>query len=185
MLSVKYSLTKEDYVNYYTYVMWDSPQKKRSKLKYYLRQAAITVLIIPVLIYSDIFKYNQFYLYIYLGIFIIATLLQVFSARNTIKRQAEKIANSANNRSIFLETQADISETGIHLRDELSETKFQWKAFVKKQENEAYYFLFINSIHAIIFPKHIFKTADDKNHFDKLLSEHLSFDAEVGFLLKK
>ena len=93
-------------------------------------------------------------------------------------------SNAANNQSIFLDTQIDISETGISMKDELSETKLQWKAFVKKQENADYYFLFTNSIQALIFPKRIFKTAEDKARFQQLLSQHLSFDAEVGHLIK-
>lgn len=184
MISVKYALTKEDYINYYTYVMWDAPEKKKSKLKFYLRQVGINGLVIAVLFYTDIFQYNKLYLYIYLGILIITTTLQIFSARANVKKQAEKIAAATNNQSIFLETHADISEAGITIKDELTETKFQWRAFVRKQENADYYFLFSNSIQAIIFPKRIFKTIEEKAQFQKLLSEHLSFDAEVGHLLK-
>ena len=184
MISVKYALDKEDYINYYTYVMWDAPEKKKSKLKFYLRQAGINGLVIAVLFYTDIFKYNRLYLYIYLGILTATTALQILSARSNVKKQAEKIATAENNYSIFLETHASISETGIALKDELSETKFQWKAFVKKQENADYYFLFTNSIQAIIFPKRIFKTAEEKSQFQKLLSQYLSFEAEVGYLIK-
>jgi len=184
MISIKYSITKEDYINYYTFVMWDAPEKKKSRLKYYLRQAGINILVIAVLFYTDIFQYNKLYLYIYLAILLVATILQILSARTNVRKQAEKIAASENNRSIFLETHSDISEAGITLKDEVSETNFQWRAFVKKQENDEYYFLFTNSIQAIIFPKRIFKSAEEKSQFQKLLSQQLSFDAEVGYLLK-
>lgn len=184
MVSVKYALSKEDYVNYYTYVMWDAPEKKKAKLKYYLRQVGFYVLVIAVLFYTGVFQYNRSVLYIYLGIMLFTTAMQIFNARNNIKKQAQKIANATNNQSIFLDTQIDISETGISMKDELSETKLQWKAFVKKQENADYYFLFTNSIQALIFPKRIFKTAEDKARFQQLLSQHLSFDAEVGHLIK-
>src|SRR4051812_39409899 len=123
MISIKYSISQEDYVNYYTYVMWDAPEKKKSKLKYYLRQIGINGLVIAILFYSDIFQYNRMYLYIYLAILLFTTILQIFSARSNVKKQAEKIASAENNRSIFLETHADISDAGISLKDDVSESK--------------------------------------------------------------
>ncbi len=185
MISLKYSITEEDYINYYTYVMWDAPEKKQSKLKYYLRQAGINIIVIMVLLYTDIFRHNQLYLYIYIGILIIITLLQVFSARANVGKQAEKIARAKNNRSLFYEMHADINDAGIYIKNDVMEAVYQWPAFVKKQENDAYYFLFTNSIEAIIFPKRIFKTVAEKEQFQRLLSQHLSFDAEVGHLIKE
>ncbi len=185
MISVKYSINKEDYINYYTYVTWDAPNRRRSRMKYYLRQLAINAAILAILIFTDIFRLNPVYFYIYAGILVVTAALQILYARSTIKKQAEKIAASENNASVFLETQAEITDAGIALKDEISERKYVWKAFVRKQENDEYYFLFTNAIEAIIFPKRIFKMPDERKQFEKLLSQHLSFDAEVGYLIKE
>jgi hypothetical protein len=64
------------------------------------------------------------------------------------------------------------------------ETRFQWKSFIKKQENREYYFLFTSSMQAVIVPKRVFKNTDEKIQFEKLLSQYLSFDAEIGHLVK-
>ena len=77
------------------------------------------------------------------------------------------------------------SETGIIYKDEYKETNFQWNAFVRKEETADYYFLFTSALQALIFPKRVFKTAEDKRQFEKLLSQHLSFDAEVGHWIKE
>ena len=78
----------------------------------------------------------------------------------------------------------EVDETGITIRDALCETRWKWEAFIKKQENDTYYFLFSNSIEALIVPKRIFKIAEEKSRFEKLLAQHLSLDAEVGHMVK-
>lgn len=184
MITVKYSITEEDYINYYTYAMWDAPDRKKARIKYYLRQLLINGGIIAILLFTGIFRFQPLYLYAYGGILLLSAAGQIFYARNNIKKQAEKITANQSNRFIFLEIYAEINETGILQKDEVSEIKYQWGAFIKKQENDDYYFLFINSIQAIIFPKRIFKTAEEKMKFEKFLSQYLSFDAEVGYLLE-
>ncbi len=109
----------------------------------------------------------------------------MLNGRINAKKQAEKITEDEDNRSFFLETTYDITDAGITRKDENIETKYQWNAFVRKEENAAYYFLFTSAIQAIIFPKRVFKTVEDKKQFEKLLSQHLSFDAEVGHWIKK
>ncbi len=54
-----------------------------------------------------------------------------------------------------------------------------WKAVVRKTETETYFFLFINSIQAIIIPKRAFDNKDEKAEFKKMLSKHISLDAEI------
>lgn len=185
MISVKYSLTKDDYINYYLYMMWDSPERKKARLKYYGRQVLINGGIIAILIYTDVFRYSPATLYIYAGVLALITVLQLFNARMNVKKQAQKIADNEGNQSFFLETHLDINEAAITSKDENKESKTYWKAFIKKQETPEYYFLFTSAIQGMIIPKRIFKTADERQQFDKLLTQYLSFDAEVAHLIKE
>ena len=181
---LKYAVTKEDYIQYYTYVSWDAPEQKKKKINYYLRQVLINGGIIAIIFYTGFFSMHYWYMYIYLGILLLTTVFQIFSSRNSIATQAEKVTNDENNASIFSEKTVEIDDTGISLKDAVTESKFRWEAFVKKQENNHYYFLFTSSIEAIIIPKRIFKLAEEKSKFEKLLIQHLSLDAEVGHLVK-
>ena len=113
MISVKYSLTKDDYISYYLYMMWDAPERKTSRLKYYSRQILVNGGIIAILAYTDVFRYNPTTLYIYAGILLLITAMQIFSARINVKKQAQKITDNEGNQSFFVETQFDISEAGI------------------------------------------------------------------------
>ena len=185
MVSVKYAITPDDYTNYFMYLMWDAPERKKSRFKYYLRQIAFNAGIIALLIYTQIFRYSTNTFYIYGGIILFMMVVQLLSGRINTKKQAEKIIANQENQSFFLEAFYDISDAGILRKDENEETKYHWKAFIRKEETAEYYFLFTSSMQAVIFPKRVFKTTEDKKQFEKLLSEHLSFDAEVGHLIKK
>jgi YcxB-like protein len=181
---LKYAVTKEDYIEYYTYVSWDAPEQKRKKINYYLRQLLINGGVIAIIFYSRAFSFHFWYMYIYLGILLLTIIFQIFSARNSVSKQAEKVTLDENNASIFSEKIMEIDDSGISLKDAVTESRFRWQAFIKKQENNHYYFLFTSSIEAIIIPKRIFKLADEKSRFEKLLTQHLSLDAEVGHLVK-
>ncbi len=185
MLSVKFSITPDDYKEYYLYMMWDSPDRKKARLKYYLRNALINGAIILILLYTQFFRSSSATLIIYVAILVGITILQILNGRLNARKQAEKITDDKENSSFFLETTYDISDAGIIRKDELEETKYQWNAFIRKEETAAYYFLFTSSAQAIIFPKRVFKTADDRMQFEKLLSQHLSFDAEVGHWVRE
>lgn len=184
MISLQYTLTKEDYINYHSFVMWDAPENKRKKIIYYARQLIPIIIFIAAFYYTGIFERNSKFIIIIAAFIILTSLLSLFGIRSNTIKQAEKIANDPNNSSIFLETNLIISDSGISVKDVLTETKFQWNAFIKKQESKKYYYLFTSSIQAIIIPKRVFKNADESDHFNKLLSQHLSFDAEIGHLVK-
>lgn len=97
---------------------------------------------------------------------------------------AEKIARDPGNEMMFREHNLQASDNGLVLQDPTIETRYQWKAFTKKLESQEYYFLFLNNIQALIIPKRVFTDPGQQARFDKLLSQHLSLDAEVGHLIK-
>ncbi len=172
-------------MEYYLYMTWDAPDRKQARLKYYGRQVLVNGGIILVLFYSQLFRIDSMMLYIYIGILAFITILQIFNGRIIARKQGEKITKDDDNAFFFLETNYEISDAGIARKDANMETRYQWNAFVRKEETTQYYFLFISGIQAVIFPKRVFKTAEDKMQFEKLLSQYLSFDAEVGHLMKK
>ncbi len=184
MLSLQYALTREDYTNYYTYVMWDAPENRKKRTTYYLKQLIPIAFFLLAFYYTGLFDRNSLFILVIAGFLVLTSLLSLFGVRSNIKRQAEKIAENPANSSIFLPLALSASEAGLSIKDELSEGRFQWKAIIRKQENHQYYFLFINGIQAIIIPKRAFHSSDEKQLFDKLLQQQLSFDAEIGHLLR-
>jgi len=183
MISLNYSISKEDYINYYTYVLWDSPANRKKRLSYYTRQVIPLLLFIAAFYYTGIFERNSRFTLLIIGAIFLTSLFSFVGVRSNTLRRAQKIADDPGNSPIFQQFALDVSETGLSVKGALSETRYQWKAFIKKQETKDYYFLFTSGIQAMIIPKRIFNK-DERMQFEKLLSQHLSFDAEIGHLIK-
>jgi len=123
-------------------------------------------------------------LYLYVGILTLVTILQLVSGKATVRRQAEKVISDPANSAFFKEVSYEFSETGITRKDEFTESKYQWPAIVRKEETKEFYFLMTSSTNGMILPRRVFKTTDEKMLFEKMLSKYISFDAEVGHLVK-
>lgn len=184
MISLKYSISKEDYINYYAYVVWDAPENRMKRLWYYVKQLIPILLFLFAFYYTGIFERNSRFILLILGLVFFTTALSLLGVRSNTVKQAEKITDDPANNSIFSEQSMIISENGIMTKDPLVEVSYQWKAFIKKQESKEYYFLFTSAIQALIIPKRIFNNAIERTEFEKLLTHHLSFDAEIGHLVK-
>lgn len=183
MVTISYSLTREDYVNYYTYVLWDAPEKKKKRMLGYLKQAVPVVIFTLVLYFTGILQRSNTFTLVILGFIIITSLLSLAGIRSNTVKEAQKFAAEPLNSSFFLETTLTVSESGLITRDELLESRYKWNAFVRKLENDKYYFLFTSTVQAVIIPKKVL-AADEKKYIDKLLSQQLSIDAELGHLVK-
>lgn len=185
MISVNYSITKADYINYYAYVLWDAPENRKKRLTYYGRQLLPILVFLFAFYYTGIFERNSTFILLIIGFIFLTSALSLFGVRSNTVKQAEKITEDPGNASIFIEQALIVTESGIHLKNEFTDTNYRWSAFTKKQESNDYYFLFINSIQALIIPKRIFIHESEKIMFDKLLAQHLSLDADIGYLIKK
>lgn len=184
MVTLQFSLSKDDYTNYYLHALWNAPAKKIVRRKYFMRQLLVNAGIIGIFLYLKMFSFvDPSYLYLFFGCMILSFGFNIFNQKNNLQKQAKKFANNDQNASIFLLTTHQFSSTGIQLKDDVSDTFLQWKAIVKKEETNTYYYLFTNSVQALIIPKNVFNSADDIQQFEKLLHVHVSFNAEVGHLI--
>ena len=184
MVSLTYSITPDDYIHFYTYMMWDGPQNAGKRKKYYLRQLIGPIVFLLMFYYTGLLNRDSTFIIIILVFLILTTALSIRNMRSNVQKQAERIAEDPGNESIFRENRLQASETGIWLQSNDTEVRYQWNAFTKRMDNPEYYFLFTSNIQAIIIPKRVFTDLDQRNRFDKLLSQHLSLDAEVGHLVK-
>jgi 5-bromo-4-chloroindolyl phosphate hydrolysis protein len=110
--------------------------------------------------------------------------MNIFVYKQNVKKAAINYAANPENSSYFNMTDYTFSETGVTIKDDVKESKLQWKAFVKKQENAAYIYLFVTASSAYVIPKRIFKSEVQQEELNRLFGQYLSFDAEVGHLVK-
>ena len=120
MISLKYALTKEDYSNYYTYVMWDAPGNKKKRVIYYTRQVLPLLLFLAAFYYTGLFNRPGNFILMIAAFFILTSILAFFGVRNNMMKQGEKVADDPDNSSVFLNLEVSVSDAGITIKDELN-----------------------------------------------------------------
>src|SRR5882762_8674640 len=186
MITFRYSLTPQDFANFTVYVQLEAPGKKKMLTKRLLRPIFLVVILIGLINMTTSFIGDNFNIadIIPLFIFLALMLIPVFTLKARLKKAALKVAGNPENAAIFNMADYTFSETGIWYKDTSKEIKYQWNAFIKKQETAGYIYLFLHSTNALIIPKNIFRSQVEKEQLEKLLSQYISFDAEVGHLVK-
>ena len=179
MVSLHYKLTKEDYTNFYTYVMWDAGYLRKKRAKNILKQLVIVSVFIGILYFSGVFKYLSSITLTIILLMFATSVIPLFTGRSSANKEAEQIIDDPDNHAIFAETLLQTGDDGVHIKTDNAENKYSWKAIIKKTETDSYYFLFINAIQAIIIPKRVFGNNNEKAEFQKLLLRNLSLEAEI------
>lgn len=184
MISLTYAITREDYADYFTYVMWDSPEKASKRRRYYIKQLIPPLLFLVAFYFTGLFNRTDSFILIIAGFLLLTMALSLMGVRTNLKKQSGTIYNDQGNSSMFEEKTIHMSESGILIQEAYVESKLQWKSFIKKMETDQHFYLFTSSVHALIIPKRVFNGEQQILQFKKLLSQYLSFDAELGHLVK-
>ncbi len=180
MVSLHYRITKDDYVHFYTYVVWDAGDKKKARRKSILKQIGFVLVFLAVYYFVGGFRYLNKISFIIILLMFGTSLLPLIGGRTGADKQAEEIADDPENASVFVDNFLTAGDSGLEIKNEISETKYSWAAFIKKSETEEHYFLFLNSIYAIIIPKRVFNNKEEHAEFNKILTKNLSLQAEVN-----
>lgn len=179
MVSLHYTLTKADYVNFYTWVMWDAGTLRKKRAQNIIKQVSFVGLFIAVLYFAGVFRYLSTLTLTIILLMFATSLLPLFTGRSSADKQGEEIADDPDNAAFFAETFLQATDAGLHVKTDDTEIQYSWKAIVKKTETDSYYFLFTNAVQAIIIPKRIFINNEEKTAFQRLLLRNITLDAEL------
>jgi hypothetical protein len=180
---LQYKLTKEDLYNFNFYVGWQAPERKKFRIKYYLKtilSALIGIFIGSFIIAEGEPSASFIFICIVLGL-LIGFLAAHIGSHALYKRKIEKFIVDPNNANLLAKTELVISDNGILNRDEYSEVSYNWNAIIRKAETKDYIYLFLNSIQAIVIPKKLLGNDEEKQLLD-ILSRNLSLKAEFSKL---
>lgn len=184
MIAIDYSLTKEDYAHYFNYVVLEAPGRKKALILTWLKRFAVmsSFLIFIKLIEQPL----NFDFYFFYSIAIIAAIYigPIFSLNNVYKKQIFAFIQNPLNEHVFSDVNLLLSESGILAKGKYSEAKYNWEAIVKKAEDNVFYYLFLSSDQALLIPKRCLKKDTEREQLEDLFSKKVSFNAEVGHLVK-
>lgn len=184
MITIDYKLTKEDYAHYYTYIALVTPGRKKALILTWLKRFAVMAsFLILVKIVERPIKLDSYFFY---SIAIIAAIYiaPIFDINNVYRKTILAFVHNPLNENIFESTNLIISENGIFAKGKYTETKYNWESFVKKEEDNTFYYLFLGSDQALLIPKRCLKTNIEKELIENLFAKYVSFNAEVGHLIK-
>jgi YcxB-like protein len=183
-INLQYHILKDDYAAFYNYNMWASSKQKKQRYYNIAKQVVTAAFYLAIYYYAFKISFSQSYILIAIGIYIIVTILSLFSNKNALDKQLRKFLDHADNQNIFVETILIANYAELWLKTDFSESKIKWNAIVNKVETDTHYFLHTNNVQAIIIPKRAFINNEQKIAFDKILSGTLSLTAQLNDELK-
>ena len=99
--------------------------------------------------------------------------------KTKLDKQLQQFLESEENKNIFTANYLTANEQEILVKNKFEQTTYQWKSIINKVEIDTHYFLFTNSVQAIIIPKTAFINNADKVTFDKILSATLPLEIQL------
>jgi len=184
MVTINFLLTKEDYFNFYYYISWLAPGKKAAFIKTRVKFFAYFTFLLFLVKFSAPVSNIDTYFIVSILILACIYILPVFTIKTDTRKQAFAFTENPLNINLFTKTETVISDTGIFSTDISVEVKYGWDCIIKKEETNDYYFLYINTLQAIIIPKRALTSEADKLKLVQLFGQHIPFNAEVGHLVK-
>lgn len=177
MVSLKFSLTEEEYYRYNYYTAWAAPEKKSYRARYFLR----VILIYGGVALFYIIATRSRYLWIDITVFVVTGLIYLFFipffVKRSVRRRVKEILSKKENQHVIGEAEILLSDTEITDRDTVSETRYTWDAIVHFAETSDSYYLYTNSYHAIVIPKRAVQEEAIINEMQRLFNEHLPLQA--------
>jgi YcxB-like protein len=182
MICLQFTLSKEDLFQFSYFTGWTAQWNKKKRLTYYVKFILTYVIFLSVaLIFwkKNLANYNA--IIFFAVILFISLLILPAWIRSSFRRTTESFYSDPKNSTFFLKSELTIDENGINNKDGVSSTNYSWSAIVKKAETPRYFYLYVNSVMAMVIPKTSFTSMAEQKEFEKLLLIHLPLQAELNY----
>jgi len=176
MVSFKFRLTEDEYLQYNYYTAWSAPVRKKYRIFYFLR----VIILYGAVAMLYIIATRQHYIWIDISVFIITGVIYLIMipsfVKGSVRRKVKDILSKKDNQHILDESEIILSDTGIIDKDILTESRYNWDAIVRLADTPDGYYLYTNSYHAIVIPRRVVNN-DEQKELTRLLSENLPLHA--------
>ncbi|MBL7748154.1 MAG: YcxB family protein [Chitinophagaceae bacterium] len=175
MLTISYTITEKEFLDYFYYICWLRPEKKKRRLLYYT--------VVPLASFG--FMYGMLSILekgkvgiasmIFAAVFALALLLLVpYEMKRSSRLNAQKILAKSGPDTILTLYEITIAEQGIAGKTKVKEIRFSWEAFTNKVMVNNCYYLYLNINQALVIPLRAFTTEKEKKEFEALLEQYIS-----------
>ena len=180
MVAVSFHLTEQEFFDFNYYTSWAAPERRKYRLYYYGKVFLLYFLVAAVYILTNHTSQILIDFSIFSIIGLVYFLLIPYLIRRSIRRRVKGMLAAKENEHILQESQVILDDTGIYDKDNVSESRYEWEAIVRKSETETTFYLYTNSYHAIVIPKRALKSAAELASLRKLLDTNLPLSSEFG-----
>ena len=181
MITLHYTITEQEYKDFYYFMGWLAPNRKAFRIRYH-----VTALIAYLAVFMLLFLITQT-LSLNISTIVIIVLMGVgfyFYNIFRVKRHYYNYGKKVYHQSQSENSEMIIGETGITVKDEATNASYKWSAFIKKYERSDVYYLYMSSNLALIIPKKVFKSVDERESFEKMLAQYLPLQADLPVVNK-
>lgn len=172
MVSFKFKLTEDEYLQYNYYTAWSAPTRKKYRIFYFLRVIILYGAVAMIYIIAT----RQHYIWIDISVFLITGFIYLIMipsfVKGSVRRKVKDILSKKENQHVLDDAEIIVSESGIIDKDTHSESRYNWDAIVRLAETPDSYYLYTNSYHAIVIPRRVVND-EEENELKRLLSENL------------
>ena len=176
MVSLKFRLTEDEYLQYNYYTAWAAPTRKKYRIYYFLR----VIILYGAVAMLYIIATRQHYIWIDISVFVITGSIYLIMipsfVKSSVRRKVKNILSKKENQHVLDDAEIILSESGIIDKDTHTESRYDWDAIVRLAETPESYYLYTNSYHAIVIPRRSVSSEQEKE-LTRLLSEHLPLHA--------
>jgi hypothetical protein len=176
MVSLKFRLTEDEYLQYNYYTAWAAPSRKKYRIFYFVR----VIILYGAVALLYIIATQQHYVWIDITVFVITGVVYLIMipsfVKASVKRKVKNILSKKENQHVLDDAEVVLADTGIIDRDTHTESRYDWDAIVRLAETADSYYLYTNSYHAIVIPKRTV-SKEQEIELTRLLSENLPLHA--------
>lgn len=180
MLTLRFNLTREEFLEYNYYTSWSSPDRRSYRFRYFMRVLALYGLVAAGYVYINRNRHELLVdIFVFSAIGLIYALIVPVLVKRSIKTRVSSMLQEAENQHILQTSEITLNEQGIIDKDNASESRYNWEAIVKKVETKDCYYLYTSSYHAILIPMRALSTPEEAKELKRLLDQHLPLASEL------
>jgi hypothetical protein len=173
---IETNIQESDYKRMMRFILWDSPEKEQYRTKTITIKTlsfSVGFLLSGVLIYLFSEEVSSMFSIIYVIVIILFAAGYASNGKesigDSIEQKAITFIQLPENKNTLGKQHFEISLEKIFIQTNNISATYDWESIIKVVFTDSDYYLYINSVNAVLIPTNSFSTKDDILKFEKLI----------------
>ncbi|MDH5680931.1 MAG: YcxB family protein [Spirochaetota bacterium] len=163
-MTLKYSLTDDDIIEFQLYHVKKSPSMQAS-IRFWSLLIPVILMITVVVLDQIMDNLSKVYLVFGFALSIVLAAGYRFIYYHTIKRYTRKMLKEGENKGLIGEQIIKVQDQSLSISEAKGKIKYDEPFINRIAENSNYFFIYISSVSAYIIPKTVFESEEEKMSF--------------------